>query len=104
MRIISSIIFLGILLGHSTALAHSGNAYGNVKLQKAAYFQGSTLKVNSAQQAAQIVKQRYGGKVLKVQRKQVNGKTGYRVKLLKANGQVVSVTVDATTGRISGRK
>ncbi|WP_448548587.1 PepSY domain-containing protein [Thalassotalea fusca] len=104
MRIISSIILGGMLLGQPTALAYSDNAYGNVKLQKAAYFQGSALKVTSAQQAAQIVKQRYGGKVLKVQRKQLNGNTGYRVKLLKANGQVVSVTVDAATGRISGRK
>ena len=85
-------------------MASPANVNGNVKLQKVAYFQGSALKIKSPQQAAQIVKQRYGGKVLKVQRKQVNGNSGYRVKLLKANGQIVYVNVDAKTGRISGRK
>jgi len=58
-------------------------------------------KVRSAQQAAKIVKNRYGGKVLKVQT--VNKGQGYRVRLLKKDGHVITVTVDAKSGRISGR-
>jgi len=56
------------------------------------------LKVKSSNQAAQMAKGRFGGKVLKVQRK----KSGYRVKLIKTDGHIISVYVDAKTGRISG--
>jgi uncharacterized membrane protein YkoI len=56
------------------------------------------LRVKSNQQAAQMAKSRFGGKVLKVQKK----KSGYRVKLIKTDGHIVSVYVDAKTGRISG--
>ena len=62
-----------------------------------------SMKIRSSQQAAQLVKNRYGGKVLKVVRQNVNGNTGYRVKLLKGNGQVISVLVDAYSGQILGR-
>ena len=58
----------------------------------------SQLRVKSSRQAAQMVKGRFGGKVLKVQKQ----KSGYRVKLIKADGHIVSVYVDAKTGRISG--
>jgi len=58
------------------------------------------LKVNNSQQAAQMAKSRFGGKVLKVQKK----KSGYRVKLIKTDGHIISVYVDAITGRISGGK
>jgi hypothetical protein len=70
-----------------------------------AYFQGakSSLAVSSSQQAARIVKSKYGGKILKVQRTKVNGNTGYKVKVLKNNGHVMTVSVDAVSGRISGR-
>ena len=62
----------------------------------------SSLKVRSSQQAAQMVKSRFGGKVLKVNSKKVNGRNGYKVKLLKKNGHVISVLVDAHSGRITG--
>jgi len=58
----------------------------------------SQLRVKSSRQAAQMVKGRFGGKVLKVQKQ----KSGYRVKLIKADGHIVSVYVDAKTGRVSG--
>ncbi|REL26284.1 peptidase M4 [Thalassotalea euphylliae] len=51
----------------------------------------------SASQAAQKVQSRYGGKVLKVQR----SGNGYRVKLIKKDGRIVSVFVDGS-GRIKG--
>jgi len=56
------------------------------------------LKVKSAQQAASIVQSRYGGKVLKVQRSQSN----YRVKLIRQDGRIITVNVDAKTGKIRG--
>lgn len=61
------------------------------------------LVISNAQQAARLVKGQYGGKVLKVQRSKVNGNPGYKVKILKNNGHVVSVKVDAKSGRISGK-
>jgi len=62
----------------------------------------STLRVYSAQQAAQLVKRRLGGKVLKVNKQTINGNSGYKVKLIKKNGYIVSVLVDAKSGRIIG--
>ncbi|GLX80027.1 hypothetical protein tinsulaeT_33670 [Thalassotalea insulae] len=59
-------------------------------------------KVSNAQQAARKVKGKYGGKVLKVQRTKVNGNSGYKVKVLRDNGHVISVKVDARTGKVSG--
>lgn len=56
------------------------------------------LRIKSSKQAAQMAKARFGGKVLKVQKQN----SGYRVKLIKADGNIVSVYVDAVTGRISG--
>ena len=55
-------------------------------------------QVTSPQQAAQLVKKRYGGTVLKV--KKQKGKAAYKVKIVKPNGQVVSKNVDAKTGKI----
>lgn len=56
------------------------------------------LRVKSAQQAARLAQSRFGGKVLKVQTQ----KSGYRVKLIKKNGHIIAVFVDAKSGRISG--
>ncbi len=64
--------------------------------------QRNHLRITSAQQAARLVKSRFGGKVLKIQKKKVNGNPGYRVKLLKSDGHIVSVSVDAQSGRIVG--
>jgi uncharacterized membrane protein YkoI len=62
----------------------------------------TTLRVYNSQQAAQLVKRRFNGKVLKVNRQTVNGNSGYKVKLIKKNGHIVSVLVDATNGRVIG--
>ena len=61
------------------------------------------LRVSSSGQAAQLVKSRLGGKVLKVQRKKINGHAGYKVKIIKKDGRIISVLVDAESGRIIGR-
>ncbi len=52
----------------------------------------------SSSQAASIVKSRYGGKILKVQ----SSSSGYRVKVLKSDGRILSVFVDGQTGRVKG--
>lgn len=66
------------------------------------YAKSQQSKAISAQQAARIVKSKYGGKVLKVNSSGSKNKPSYRVKLLKKNGHVVSVNVDAKSGRVSG--
>jgi uncharacterized membrane protein YkoI len=58
----------------------------------------ATEKVTSSKQAAKLVKKKYGGKVLKVNKQKNN--TGYKVKIVKPNGQVVSKKVNAKTGKI----
>jgi len=65
--------------------------------------QKKRLKISNSGQAAQLVKSRVGGKVLKVQSKKVNGHAGYKVKIIKKDGRIVSVLVDAESGRIIGR-
>jgi uncharacterized membrane protein YkoI len=55
------------------------------------------LRIKSSKQAAKVAQSRFGGKVLKIEKK----KSGYRVKLIK-NGQIVSVYVDAKTGKLKG--
>lgn len=79
--------------------AHSNVVLGSNTI-KANQESKQQLSVRSSQQAAQMAKSRYGGKVLKVQKQ----KSGYRVKLIKTNGHIVSVYVDAKTGRVSGGK
>jgi len=56
----------------------------------------NSKKSISSQQAASVVKKRYGGTVLKVQK----DKSAYKVKIVKPNGQVISKKVNATTGKI----
>lgn len=58
------------------------------------------LKITSSQQAVQLVKRQYPGKVLRVQSSRVNGNPGYRVKLLSSAGAVFYVSVDAKTGSL----
>lgn len=61
------------------------------------------LKVKSNKQAAQKVQRQFGGKVLKTQRSNAQGKQGYKVKVIKKNGNVFSVWVDAKSGRLVKR-
>ncbi|WNC68581.1 PepSY domain-containing protein [Thalassotalea nanhaiensis] len=77
----------------------------NSPLAKSQYFEyapynSAALKVANKQQAAKLVKSRMGGKVLSV--KAVKGQQAYKVKLLKDDGQIVSVYVNAKTGKIKG--
>lgn len=57
------------------------------------------LRVKSSKQAAQLAQRHFGGKVLKVK----SQKSGYKVKLIKKNGHIVSIFVNAKSGKISGQ-
>lgn len=63
-------------------------------------YNSAALKIANKQQAAKLVKSRMGGKVLSV--KAVKGQQAYKVKLLKDDGHIVSVFVNAKTGKITG--
>ncbi len=82
-----SILLVLVLLLPLSVVTHAANGKNN------------SLKVSNASQAAKIVKQRTGGKVLKVKG---NGKSGYKVKVMKKSGHIVSLKVDAKSGKIKG--
>ncbi|TQV68265.1 peptidase M4 [Exilibacterium tricleocarpae] len=88
------LLALGGLVGPTSAAAKSGD-YLRKDLRK-------EQQAISQSRAAALVKQRFGGKVLKVQRKQSGDRLVYRVKLLQDSGRVRQVTVDARTGAIIG--
>ncbi|WIO73281.1 PepSY domain-containing protein [Porticoccaceae bacterium LTM1] len=58
----------------------------------------------SREQAGAIAQKQVGGKVLKITAIQYNKKDAFRVKLLKSNGSVTQVIVDAKSGRVYGGK
>lgn len=95
------LLVLSIFLFTSLPLLATDN-YGAsyAKANGASAKQKKTNKVNSSSQAARIVKSRTGGKVLKVKN---NGRSGYKVKVIKPNGHIISVTVDAKSGKVKGR-
>ncbi|RDE18740.1 hypothetical protein DV711_14030 [Motiliproteus coralliicola] len=49
--------------------------------------------------AAEMVQQRYGGKVLDLKRVGSGNKMAYRVKLLQPSGRVKLILIDATSGK-----
>ncbi|MBL4911314.1 MAG: PepSY domain-containing protein [Alteromonadaceae bacterium] len=63
---------------------------------------GQALVIQNPQQAARLVQRRFGGKVLKVSKKKNRNRVAYKVKLIKKDGHIISVLVDAQTGRIQG--
>lgn len=93
----SPLIFLFAVSLSTNAIAQTSFVTANSTM-KANQQAKQQLKVKSGKQAAQMAKARFGGKVLKVQRQN----SGYRVKLLKTDGHIVSVYVDGVTGRMSG--
>ncbi len=102
MKALLYIVVLYFLVSSHEVNAKLARDANNLLVQPVFYANKQPLKINNAQQAALKVTSRYGGKVLKVQRKKVNGKPGYKVKLLKSNGQIVSLKVDAKSGKVSG--
>lgn len=51
-------------------------------------------------EAAQLAQQKMGGKILKIQRSQRQGRSGYSIKLLQDSGHVKQVWLDSSSGKI----
>jgi hypothetical protein len=58
-------------------------------------------RVTNARQAGQMVKSRYGGRVLSINTSNSGNGKGYRVKLVDKNGKVLTIFVDAASGRMT---
>jgi len=85
-------LLLGLLTSFSTlALAQPGQPERGDNQEQAEL---------SAAQAAQLVKQRYGGKIIKVQSQNKPQGKIYRVQLLQDSGRMRNVRVDARSGAI----
>jgi uncharacterized membrane protein YkoI len=95
--IILLITFMNIFSAQVVARGHFAATISTMKVNQQSSKQ--QVRVKSSNQAAQMAQSRYGGKVLKVQAK----KSGYRVKLIKKDGYIITVFVEAKSGRISGR-
>ena len=63
--------------------------------------QSSGLLVANRDQAIQLVKDQYQAKVLKADKRLVNGHSGYRIKLISDKGIVFYVSIDAQTGSVT---
>ncbi len=99
MKVFTFVCFaIALLFSQSTLAYNQGSGVGVTKTTKSSK-NNTQLKIKSSQQAAQLAKSRFGGKVLKVSKK---GSAGFRVKLVKKDGHVISVYVDARTGQIRG--
>lgn len=58
------------------------------------------LQVANREQAVQLIKQQYPGKVLKVVANQVNEPKGYQIKVISDKGVIFYLDVDAVTGLV----
>lgn len=93
------ILFTTFTIVFSAHAAAQASYAATISTLKANQQSSKQLRVKSTKHAAQMAQRRFGGKVLKVQTQ----KSGYRVKLIKKDGHIISVFVDAKSGRISGR-
>ncbi len=87
-------IFIISIIVSTTVLANNKHNLRNYQNPNQA------LVIKNAQQAARLVKNRRGGKILKVSRNKQNGRIAYRVKFIKKDGRIQSVMVDAHSGQI----
>ncbi|MBL4823231.1 MAG: hypothetical protein JKX90_06890 [Colwellia sp.] len=94
------ILFTTFMITFSLPAVAQGSFAATISTMKAN--QQSTkqqVRIKSTKQAAQLAQRRFGGKVLKVRTQ----KTGYKVKLIKKDGHIISVFVNAKSGKINGR-
>jgi uncharacterized membrane protein YkoI len=88
-----------IITASRQAIAQGGFAAAITTVKANQQSNKQQLRVKSSNQAAQQAQRSFGGKVLKVKAQ----KSGYKVKLIKKDGYIITVFVDAKSGRISGR-
>ncbi len=83
-------VFQVLLISIPLLCASAANA-------KSAENNGSGMSASSQSEAAQIAKQQFGGKILKVQLDSSQSPAKYRVKLLTEQGTVKVVTIMASS-------
>ncbi|SHE88569.1 Uncharacterized membrane protein YkoI [Microbulbifer donghaiensis] len=88
-----------LLLGIFSLPLQAGVAYDREGF-RAEYLRVQKKEI-SRDQAAAIVKRRYGGKILAISEVEKGGRSMYRVKGLSDKSQVYVVYVDKQSGRIS---
>jgi len=93
------ILFTTFMIIFSLPAVAQGSFAATVSTIKANQQSSKQVRIKSTKQAAQLAQRRFGGKVLKVKSK----KSGYKVKLIKKNGHIISVFVNAKSGKINGR-
>lgn len=94
------ILFTSFTVSFSAPIAAQGSFAATITTVKVNQQSSKQqVRVKNITQAAQLAKRKFGGKVLKVQSK----KSGYRVKLIKKDGHIISVFVNAKSGNVSGR-
>jgi uncharacterized membrane protein YkoI len=102
MKKIIAIMWVITLISFSWAPVAFANTQGGFNSQNngSSSKKNEANKVKNSNQAARIVKNQVGGKILKVKD---NGRSGYKVKVIKDNGHIINVTVDAKSGRVKGK-
>lgn len=97
------LILLSCFVCSSFSHAFSANTFVMGVQAESSGNQSKKYVIKNTQHAAKVVKSAYGGKVLKVKKLNSKNSLAYRVKLVRENGHVISVVVDAKSGRIKGK-
>ncbi|QSX34635.1 PepSY domain-containing protein [Shewanella avicenniae] len=79
-------------------LSYAKNDHGK---KGEAQHQAQPLRITDSNQAAQLAKSRYGGKVLKVSKQKIGGDPAFKVKLVTNDGRIIYVSVNAVTGSVN---
>ena len=99
-----SALIVGLLFPLMIMTANvQASTIGDSSMSMAAGFSkksANKLKVGNREQAIQLVKRQYQGKVLKAQPSRFNGHSGYKIKLISNEGVVFYLFVDAQTGSV----
>ena len=67
------------------------------------FINSASAKPIDIQQAVNIAKNKYPGKVLKSKKHSSNGNSEYKIKIVQKNGKVLNVTVDGETKKVNKR-
>lgn len=105
LRLVFFSILFGLLLqpaSHAMRLA-DGLELNDKTSNMSTWLTNQQLRIQNSHQAGQLVQKQYGGKILKVSKRGKGSQVTFVVKILRDNGDVISVTVDAASGRISRR-
>lgn len=95
-QLLSAMLLLSVAVGPAS-VAHAQPASASNQSGRAA---GAQI---AGADAAEIVRQRYGGRVMGVNTRQQDGRIIYQVRILQDDGRMRTINVDGQTGKISNR-